>query len=844
MTWTHKLSFVLLIALCVFFQTQAFSQYKIAGKILADDSMSVVAGATIRAVGSKQITYSDTSGVFNLSLDTLPIELQVSSFGYLTETVKYDENTTFLQIYLEKEDQLLDEVVINHRAKYRNRDNPAVELIRQVIEHKKDNSIQQFLPISYHSYEKINFALLDPPKWLTSNTLTKRFDFVFQNVDSSLVNEKSAIPIYLEEKSKYHYQNSAKINSKTILLGSKKTEFDERFVTNRNIETFFNYLYDDIDIYEANILLLNQPFLSPIAENGPLFYQYYITDTLIREGSEVIEMRFIPRNKEDRLFRGRLYITNDGRFAVQEANLKVSSDANINWVESVDIDLVFKHESNGYYVPARSDTRIHFGKAENQAVIGSRFVAFNKYDFNAASGFDSLDYKLVSKDNESKSESFWNENRLVDLSQSEQKLYKNVDSLNNMKSFQRTLSWGKLLFTSFKNIGPFDVGPVEYMYSFNDLEGSRIRVGGRTNSEWSEKSYFEGYLAYGFKDEKWKHYLGFARTLNKRQIGVYPAHYVQAIYQKDVNEPGRTMDFIGGNSLMSSFSGSRRDKWLYNERFKFAHVIEFGKNLMLESSFSKLNQAPAGMLEFLLANPSSEPVSSLKVSELGMELRWAPNEVYSQTNLRRTNKPNQYPVFNLRYFVGLKGMLDGQYDYQKLEGDVFKRVFLSQLGFVDVKLGGGKIWGALPYPLLQVPNANQAYSLSSDAFELLNNLEFISDRYAQLNVDYSMLGFLFNKVPYIKKLKLREVFGFQAYYGTLRSENNPANNPNTFLFPRDEDGNTSSFITENNVPYMEYSVGIDNIFRVLKVQYVKRLNYLSHPNVRKGRFQFGLGLNF
>src|SRR5690606_16403282 len=171
MTWTHKLSFVLLIALCVFFQTQAFSQYKITGKILADDSLSVVAGATIRAVGSKQITYSDTSGLFNLNVDTLPVDLQISSFDYLTETVSYDENTTFLQINLEKEDRLLDEVVINFRARYRNRDNPAVELIRRVIEHKKNNSIQQFLPISFHSYEKINLALLDPTKWVPSNPL-------------------------------------------------------------------------------------------------------------------------------------------------------------------------------------------------------------------------------------------------------------------------------------------------------------------------------------------------------------------------------------------------------------------------------------------------------------------------------------------------------------------------------------------------------------------------------------------------------------------------------------------------------------------------------------------------
>lgn len=844
MKWTYKLSFLLWMAVCVFFQPQAFGQHRIGGKILAADSLTVVSGATIRVVGSTQSTYSDTSGLFSLNVKALPVEVQISSFGYLTEVFEIDDDTTFLQLYLDKEDRLLDDVIINYRRKYRNRDNPAVELIRQVIEHKKENSIQQFRPLSYQSYEKVSLSLLEPPKWITNNPITKRFGFIFENVDSSFINEKSAIPIYLEEKSKRHYQKSSRVDTETILLGSKKTKFDERFVNNQNIEMFFDHLYSDIDIYDSDILLLNKPFLSPIAETGPLFYQYYITDTLVRGDNEVIELRFIPRNKEDRLFRGKFYITNDGRFAVQEANLQVSAEANINWVESAEIDLVFQRQLNGPYLPLLSDTRINFGTKQEEALKGRHYVAFTNYDF-APKLTDSISTigKLISEEKEMKSEFFWKENRPVGLSSAEQQLYKNIDSLNNMKSFQRTLSWGSFVLTSFKSVGPFDVGPLEYMFSFNDLEGSRVRFGGRTSLEWSKKSYFEGYLAYGFKDEKWKHYLSLAHTLNKRQIGTYPAHYIQAIYQKEVSEPGRELGFTSGNSFESSFTRRKRNKWLYNETIKFIHFLELGKHISLETSLSKLKQAPAGELEFLLAE-SNLKVPSLNVSELELELRWAPKQVYSQKNLRRMNLPNQFPIFTLRYFAGLKGVLEGQYDYQKVDADVFKRVFLSQLGFMDVTLGGGKIWGALPYPLLYIPNANQSYSLSSDAFELLNNLEFAADRYAKINIDYSMLGFVFNKIPYVKRLGWREIFGFQAYYGTLRPENRPENNPNAFQFPKDEEGNISSFITKNKVPYMEYSVGIDNIFRVLKVQYVKRLTYLNHADIQKGRFQLGISFNF
>ncbi len=839
---TQKLSLLLWIALCVFFQPQAFSQLKIEGKVVTADSSSIVSGATIRIIGSKKSTFSDASGFFSLHVDNLPVEVQISALGYSTKTISYNKDTTFLNIKLQREGLLLDEVLISYSAKYRNRDNLAVALIKQVIEHKNENSNQQFRPFSFYSYEKVSLSLIDPPKWLTNNPITKKFGFVFENIDSSVVSEESSIPIYLEEKSKRHDQERSRMDSKSILLGNKKTEFDRRFVNNSNVATFLDYLYDDINIYDPTILLLNRPFLSPIAETGPLFYQYYITDTLFKDGYEVIEMRFIPRNKEDRLFKGKLYITNDGRFSVQEANLEVQSEANINWVERVEIDLVFKRQSNGFYFLSLSDTRIHFGSNQNELLRGHRYVAFNKYDFTGGDSVLDPDHFAIER-NEINSESFWQEKRTVELSDAEQQLYKNVDSLNRMKSFRRTLSWGRLLLTSFKTVGPFEVGPVEYMYSFNDLEGSRLRVGGRTSLELFENSYFEGYLAYGFKDERWKHYLGFARSLNQQKVGVYPAHYIQVIHQKDVNEPGKRMGFITGNSLASSFTGRKRDKWLYNTNFKLRHVIEFGEHIRLETSLTHFQQAPAGELEFLLSGAPNDKVSSLKTSELGVELRWAPNEEFAQKNLRRISFPNQFPIFNARYFIGLTRQLGTQY-YHKIDADIFKRVYLSQLGFLDFKLGGGKIWGTVPYPLLHIPNANQAYSLSSDAFELLNNLEFVSDRYAKLNLDYSMLGFVFNKIPYVKRLNLREVFGIRAYYGTLRLGNRPENNSITLLFPKDKEGNTSTFITEDGVPYVEYSVGIENIFKLLKVQYVKRLTYLEHPGVRKGRFQFGIALNF
>lgn len=837
----------LVFLLLVFFSFSAFGQYKIEGKIIADDDQFAIPGATVRVLGSQKATSTDAFGLFSLEVQQLPIKLQVLAFGYLVKSIDYKVDTSFIEIVLTKDDNLLDDVIVKGRSRYKNQNNSAVELIRQVIENKNRNSLERYQSISYDSYEKISLSMLEPPNWFRNNPLTRKYGFVFDNVDTNLVQGKRFVPVYLEEKSKHHSFYDFQKKARTTVFASKQTELDDRFVNNQNIEAFFKHLYTEIDVYDPSILIVDKPFLSPLAESGPAFYQYFITDTLFRENVSVIELSFRPRNKVDRLFRGKLYITNDGKFAIQEAQLRVTRDANLNWVERVDIDLLFERQLDGSYLQAHSDTRISFGTKEKVGLSGHRIVRFNKYD-TSAKYIDSASYAAIptleTRDS-SKSAFFLENNRAIQLTQAEQQLYENIDSLNSMASFQNTLSWGTLLLTSYKSVGAVDIGPIEYMLSFNDLEGARLRFGGRTSLGSLKKSYFQGYLAYGLKDQEWKTYLGLAHSLNKLPVGVYPAHYLKVVYQNEINEPGKELGFENGNSLINSFTRTKRDKWLDNKNIRVNHLIEFGNHFSIETSFSRLEQAPAGKLEFLLADPASTNIESLRVSELGLELRWAPNEEFSQKQLSRSNLVNKYPIFNLRYVNGMKGVLGGQYDYQKLEGGVFKRVFLSQLGYLDFHMGGGKIWGTLPYPLLNIPNASQAFSLSSDAFRLLNNLEFVSDQYAKLNVEYSMLGFVFNKIPYIKRLGLREIFGFQGYYGTLRPENRPEYNADVFLFPRDEEGNTSSFVTKNNTPYMEYYVGLDNIFKVLRVQYIRRVNYLNHyPGIKEGRFQFGIALNF
>src|SRR5690606_14557873 len=370
-----------------------------------------------------------------------------------------------------------------------------------------------------------------------------------------------------------------------------------------------------------------------------------------------------------------------------------------------------------------------------------------------------------------RSVAYWDSERPLALTPAEAKTYANLDSLQNNRSFRRTLKLGYLLSQSYVNAGPVEFGPAEHVYSFNDLEGSRLRIGGRTTREFSERLYAETYMAYGTKDKQLKFYGSAAHTLNGRRVGDYPAHYMQLTYQRDAREPGQLLGFRNGDSFIRSFRNDKQDKWSYFDVWKLSHVVEFGNHFMLQTSLVSQREDPTANLYFITAAASPDTVRTLRNSELVFDLRWAPHEAFFQRNLERSPIINEYPIVNLRYNMGMKGPFGGKYGYHALRLGVFKRLFLSQLGMADINLASGYIFGTVPFPLLDIPYASRSYALTQDAYALMNDLEFVSDQYVKLHVEYRPHGFILNKIPLLKRLKMREVVGFKLLHGNLRPEN-------------------------------------------------------------------------
>jgi len=763
------------------------------------------------------------------------IEFSYGGFKKITRQVEPGK-TTILDIQLEP--VVMDEVVVkSKRGKYSNKNNPAVDLIRKVIENKDQNRISAYDYVQYQQYEKMQLSLTNKPEKLMKNKLLKNYVFILDNQDTTKVEGKALVPVYLEERLADKYFRKDPNKQKTIIKAEKKVNFGE-FVDNNGISAYVNRLYADINVYDNNITILTNQFLSPVSATAPTFYRFYIRDTVEQDGIKLVRLNFTPRNTADLLFRGTLYVTLDGNYAVQKLNMTISKNANLNWTRELYIKQDFEKGIDGRYHLSLSNMLAEFALSKNASggIMGERTVSFKNFLVNQPAP-DSI-YKIKELDPGDErpvaTDSFWLASRHQPLSAVESKVYSNIDSLQNMRSYRHFMDIATLVLAGYKTLGDYEVGPVNAFYSFNPVEGFRLRVGGRTTPHFSKRIYLENYIAYGFKDEKTKYFLSTAYSLNKKSIYTFPMNYVKLSYQYDTKIPGQELQFVAEDNFLLSFKRGDNDKFLYNNILKAEYVREFGKNISYTFGFKHWKQSPAGAITFdKTVNNETVSVPDITTTELSAELRWAPHEQFYQGKVYRIPIFNQYPIFKLRYIAGIKGLFNSEYNYHNLNLSVFKRMYFSQLGYADISAEGGYIFGKLPYPLLTIHRANQTYAYQLNSFNLMNAMEFISDHYASVNMDYYFNGFILNKLPLVKKLKLREVASAKILYGGVRDENNPATAQSVLKFPKDGVTGTPTTFALNGKPYVEVSVGLANILKVVRVDLVKRLTYLDNPDISK-----------
>ena len=842
------ISFIFLILIPFLAHPESVPDDNITGKVVDIENNEPLAFVSIHLVESGFETRTDASGEFKISsknLDLTKSKAKVSCVGYKTEIVSLLGSQEKTTIKLSRQMQALQEIVVK-KQKYKNKKNPAVELIEKVIENKKNNRKEALEYYENEEYEKIQFAINHVTPDFQKKKIFKHFQFVFENIDSLKNNGDKILPVYLKEKiSDVYYQRSPR-KLKEVQKAHKAVSFAG--FDNKGIEDNIKYLYQDINIYDNNISFLSNQFLSPIAGSAPSFYRYYIVDTIQSGADKYVKMYFGARNKEDLLFQGYLYIMLDGSYAVRKIELSTSKDININWITDIKIAQEFKKIDNKSWMLSSDQISMNFGlNKKGRGIFGQKIVSYSNYQLTPSLKGDSILNRPGVRESEiagKRNDDYLDTHRHEQLSKSEAGTYSAMDSVQKVSAFKRAMNVATIILFGYEDLGKFEIGPISTFYMYNPVEGSRLRFGGRTTNKFSTKINLESYAAYGFGDNRFKYYLGGTWSFTDKGFQVFPVKTMKMSYQNETQLPGQQMQFLMEDNFLLSIKRGVNDKIFYNKTFKIEHLNEFENHFSYTLGYKYTNMAPGGNLVFNYTDYASgrNDVESLNVSEFNLNLRYAPHESFYQGKTFRIPNYSRFPVFELRYNVANKS-LGSNYNYQTLRFNIRKRFYMSVLGYSDVVWEAGKIFGKVPYPLLNIPQANQSYSYQIESYNMMNFLEFVTDQYTSLLIDHNFNGFFFNKIPFTKHLNIREIVTCKVLYGNVTKTNDPVQQSNLFRFPVQPNGTPVTY-SLGKTPYIEGSIGIGNIFKLLRIDLVRRFTYLDNPNVSKYGIRARFRLDF
>lgn len=809
-------------------------------------------GSTIGAM-------TDDNGTFTLQNNQGYTKLAAASLGYDTKFIdlKPGKKNDNLEVLLKPTAFEISEVVVKpKREKYTRKDNPAVELIKKVIAHKNDNRIEAKPEYQTEVYEKLSLSLDNFNPNLDKNKFLKKFKFIKNYLDTSEFNGKPILTVSVRENlSDFYYRKSPKAE-KTIVRAKRMQGIDKTLDDGGGITSNLEEIFKSINIFDNNIPILLNRFVSPLSSTlATTYYHYYIMDTLDVGGDKCVDLAFVPANSESYGFTGRLYITLDGNYAVKKVLLNTPANINLNWVDKLRIEQEFKQMPDSTWVLDQENTFVNFYVVKGtQQLYAHQLRNYDNYNFNvqnADSVFGLLGALHVLPEAMAQPDTFWTHNRPIPLKEKEDALKDLLGQLRKVPAFNAIIKTAEILITGYiptandKKVTKFDFGPMNTTFSANHLEGFRMRVGGMTTANLNPYWFASGYLAYGTNDRKIKYNLKLTHSFTKKEYheGENPVNNLSFIQEYDVYTPGQDFLFTSKDNIFVAWKvGEPVTKMQYIRKSVLQYEKEWLNGLTWKSWIMNQNNEAAGTLQYIKRDESGNlyHIKDFTTSEIGTQLRFAPGErAYNGRSGKESvfNLSKDAPVFKLSHQLGIKGVLGGDYNYNHTEISAEKRIWLSSFGHIDAQIKAGKVWDKVPFPLLILPNTNQSITIQPEAFHMMNALEFVTDQYVSFNATYYLKGWILNRIPGIKWLRLREVLSFNMIYGGLTDKNNPTLTPGLFLLP---DGTQPL----GSTPYMECSVGLENIFKILRIDYYRRLTYLDHPDIKKGGIRIALRFTF
>ncbi len=801
--------------------------------------------------------------------------LTISMLGYDSETIRPRAGKNY-EIQLRRSEKLLGEAVVRgKKKKYRRKDNPAVVMMRKVIAAKESSNLARHDYYSFNKYCRTTLAFNDVTEKVFEEGKFKRMPFLKDHVEFSPETGKFILPMSVEESVLREIYRKEPQTKKEIVLGEKKSGINSLFQTGDILNAALNECFSDVDIYQDEIMLLQYPFVSPISSKSAIsFYRYFIEDTVFVAGDTCYHLTFTPNNQQDFGFSGSLYIMADSTWRVKIVDIGVPPNSAVNWVDRMRVIQQFEQLPTGEQVMVHDNMVVELEILDVlQKAMVKRITDYRDFSFTPIpdEAFDFKEDRYVLDDARLRSESFWQMHRGEELTKTERGMSTFMDSLRTLRFFKPVLFVAKAFVENYVETSTnpdkpskVDFGPVNTMITGNFVDGLRLRASAITTANLCPHFFLKGYVAYGFKDQKWKGMGEATYSFNKKKYSPheFPMHNLSVSYTRDVMAPSDKFLPTDKDNVFVSMKWTKVNHMMYYETYRMAYDKEWKNGLRLTAQLRTEKDEPTAALFYqpLSAGVDGQPTAtgadhlrSIRTTDATLSFIYRPDATWINTKQRRAVTNHNASRFTLSHTVGHKGVLGSDYSYNFTEASVYKRFWLPKSwGRIDVFAKGGVQWNRVPYPLLIMPMANLSYIIQDEMFLLIDNMEFLNDRYASLMLQWDMSGKIFNRIPLFKRLKWREMIGCNVLWGMLSDKNNPllpqnAGSRKLFFFPGEFGPNgfvSNTFVMERKKPYVEVFAGIHNIFKIVHVQYVHRLNYNYLPDVSRWGLRLVLRFSF
>lgn len=772
---------------------------------------------------------TDIEGKFKFVLADLPSDtLVISNLGYSKKmiAINKDVNNQVFKIELERGSVQIKNVIFKYDK------NPGLTLVKKVIKNKPINNYDKADNYSYEVYNKLEMDINKiPKKSFKISPILKKFSFV-QNYIDSTSEDRPFLPLFLTETlSDYYYQKKPK-KTKEVIKGSRISGYK-----NQSVSQMLGSMYQNINFYDNVIPIFNVGFVSPIANDAASFYKYEITDTQWVHNKLCYQVAFMPKRSGEHTFNGDFWV-HDTDFAIQKMNMIVTKEQNINWINKVTMMQEFTCLEDTLWFLTKDKFYVDFLPPHGDKVagfLGRKTTTYKNIVVNNAEIEKFIEAKKnkanteIEEDALNRKEDYWNQVRHDSLTKNEKSIYKMIDTIQSLPIYKKYYTLFYLLGTGIKEVGPLEIGPIYNLYSRNTVEGPRFRFSLGTTPKLFKDIYLKGYIAYGTLDQRIK-YNASMLWLLKRQ----PRRFIYAEYKHDIDNSVSQYDDAGSLDNIFSTIGRKANipwKLAFTDKKRIEFYNSFFNGFSTLLSFENKQFTPYAPLPYLGIFYKSDglPSTTISSTEIGLECRLAYREEFIEGNYYRTSLGTSYPIIRTYIGVGLKNVLGSNSSYTKLRLTISDNLKLKRAGSIYYNIFAGKIFGTQPYPILEVHPGNEFNYYNLHSFSMMYRYEYISDLYAGAIIEHSLGSLFFKYIPLIKKMKVRTFYNIKGVYGDLSEANQLLNFNKGYYFQ-----------SLAKSPYLELGTGIENIFKVLRVDFVWRLLPYRTPTNDAYNRRFGI----